>query len=48
MKKEQRYQREINDLKMQVNMLKTKVENGCPVNDRRQSTENSRVHKPFN
>eukprot|EP00347_Sterkiella_histriomuscorum_P023771 403333442 len=47
MKKEQRYQREINDLKMQVNMLKIKVENGGPVNDRRQSTENSRVHKPF-
>lgn len=42
MRKEERYQREINDLKLQINLLKQKVENGCPVNDRRMSSENLR------
>ncbi|CDW75634.1 kinesin motor domain containing protein [Stylonychia lemnae] len=52
-KRDLKYQKEISDLKGQINLLKTKVENGCSVSDKRQSNNSQQQHeamrfnKPF-
>lgn len=46
-KKESKYQREINDFKMQINLLKSKVESGSTMYDKRMSCDNARVSKPI-